>query len=39
MVKVMNDRFPRMDEFVAIFVIEVIRMFFFFKGFSNETEE
>jgi hypothetical protein len=35
-VQVMNDRFPRMVEFVAIFAIEVIQMFFNFKGFSND---
>jgi hypothetical protein len=39
MVKVMDGRFPRMAKFVAIFSVKVIRMFFDFKGFSNETKE
>jgi hypothetical protein len=36
MVKVMNGGLPRLAKFVAIFAIEVIRMFFNFKGFTNE---
>jgi hypothetical protein len=33
----MNDEFPRLAKFVAVFMVEVIRMFFDFKGFSNEV--
>jgi hypothetical protein len=33
----MNGRFPGLAKLVSIFVIEVVRMFFDFKGFSNET--
>jgi hypothetical protein len=35
--KVLNNRFPRLVKFifVFVFVIEVIRVFFNFKGFYN----
>jgi hypothetical protein len=37
MVKVANGGFPRLAQLVAIFTVEIIRMFFDFKGFPNET--
>jgi hypothetical protein len=37
MVKVINNKFPRMDKLIAIFVVKVIMMFFYFMGFLNET--
>jgi hypothetical protein len=33
---VVNGGFPRLAKFVAIFAIKIIRMFFYFKSFSNE---
>ena len=37
MIKVVNGGFPRLAQLVAIFTVEIIRMFFDFKGFPNET--
>jgi len=37
MIKQVNGGFPRLAKFVAIFAIEIIRMFFYFESFSNET--
>ena len=37
MVKVVNGGFPRLAQLVTIFIVEIIRMFFDFKGFSNKT--
>jgi hypothetical protein len=39
MVKVMNGGFPGLAKLVAIFTVEVIRMFFYFKGFQMRWEE
>jgi hypothetical protein len=36
MVKMMNGGLPGLAQFVAIFVIKVIMMFFNFKGFLND---
>jgi hypothetical protein len=37
MIKVMNGGFPGLAQFVAIFVIKVIRVFFNFKSFPNKA--
>jgi len=37
MVKVMDGELPRLANFVVVFANKVIRMFFDFKGFLNET--
>jgi hypothetical protein len=36
MIKVVNGGFSILAKFVVIFVIKIIRMFFYFKCFSNE---
>jgi hypothetical protein len=33
----MNGGLPGLAKFVAIFAVKVVRMFFDFEGFSNET--
>jgi hypothetical protein len=37
MIQVMNGGFPRLVEFLAIFVVEIIGMFFNFKSLTNEV--
>jgi hypothetical protein len=37
LIKVVNGGFPRLAKFVAIFAIKIIRMFFYFKSFPNES--
>jgi hypothetical protein len=37
MVKVMNGGFPGLAQLIAIFTVEVVRVFFDFQGFVNES--
>jgi hypothetical protein len=37
MVEVMYGGLPGLAQLVVVFPIEVVRMFFYFKGFTNET--
>jgi hypothetical protein len=37
MIQVVNGGLPRLAKFVAMFAIEVIRMFFNFESFLNEV--
>jgi hypothetical protein len=37
LIKVVNGGVPRLAKFVVIFAIKIIRMFFYFKSFPNES--